>query len=72
MHQYNFKSYHTRSINAASAAERAAINEELKTLYASLATEEERENFNRQLQTFLTREVGRLKSDYEASKGVRE
>ena len=27
-------------------------------------------DFNRQLQTFLTREVGRLKSDYESIKGM--
>ena len=69
MTTYDFKSYHVRSINAATADERAAINQELKTLYASLS-DDEKERFNQQLQTFLAREVGRLKSDYEAVKGV--
>jgi hypothetical protein len=67
MKQYDFKSYHVRSINAANAEERTAINEELKALYASLP-DDEKEAFNQQLQTFLTREIGRLKSDYEAIK----
>lgn len=68
MATYDFKQYHIRSINAATADERAAINQELKDLYASLPADEQ-EQFNQQLQTFLTREVGRLKSDYEAVKG---
>ncbi len=65
---FNFKKYHTRSINASSAEERATINQELKDFYASLNKEEQHE-FNTQLQTFLAREVGRLKTDYEAIKG---
>ncbi len=68
MTTYDFKTYHTRSINAATAEERAAINQELKDIYASLP-EEEKEQFNQQLQTFLAREMGRLKSDYESVKG---
>jgi hypothetical protein len=68
MTTYDFKSYHTRSINAATAEERAAINQELKDLYAGLP-EAEKEQFNQQLQVFLAREVGRLKSDYESVKG---
>lgn len=68
MTTYDFKTYHTRSINAATADERAAINQELKDLYASLP-DGEKEAFNQQLQTFLAREVGRLKSDYESVKG---
>ncbi|WP_375446007.1 hypothetical protein [uncultured Fibrella sp.] len=68
MTTYDFKTYHTRSINAATADERAAINEELKAIYANL-TEEEKDAFNTQLQTFLAREMGRLKSDYESVKG---
>ena len=68
---FNFKKYHTRSINAASAEERAIINQELKDYYASL-TKEEQHEFNIQLQTFLAREVGRLKTDYEAIKGGME
>jgi len=65
---FDFKKYHVRSINAASAEERAAINQELKNFYASLNVEEQ-EEFNKALQTFLAREVGRLKTDYEAIKG---
>lgn len=65
---FNFKKYHTRSINASSAEERAAINQELKDFYAALNKEDQHE-FNLQLQTFLAREVGRLKTDYEAIKG---
>lgn len=68
---FNFRKYHTRSINASSAEERTAINQELKDFYASLNKEEQHE-FNVQLQTFLAREVGRLKTDYEAIKGSTE
>ena len=66
--QYDFKKYHYRSINAANDVERAAINQELKDLYASLP-DDEKEDFNRQLQTFLAKEMGRLKSNYESVKG---
>jgi hypothetical protein len=68
MNQYDFRKYHYRSINAVDDVERAAINQELKELYASLS-EEEKDEFNRQLQTFLAKEMGRLKSDYESIKG---
>ncbi|MBD2699605.1 hypothetical protein IC229_03080 [Spirosoma sp. BT702] len=68
MPQYDFRKFHYRSINAANDAERAAINQELKDLYASLP-EDEKEEFNQQLQTFLAKEMGRLKSDYESVKG---
>jgi len=66
--EYNFKKYHYRSISAADNAERAAINQELKDLYASLS-DEEKDEFNRQLQAFLAKEMGRIKSDYESVKG---
>ena len=65
---FDFKKYHVRSINAASAEERALINQELKNFYASINVEEQ-EEFNKALQTFLAREMGRLKTDYEAIKG---
>lgn len=68
MTQYDFRSYHYRSINAADDAERAAINQELKDLYTSLPDDEKPE-FNRQLQTFLTKEMGKLKANYESVKG---
>ena len=66
--QHDFHPYHVRSINAASDAERAAINQELKDLYASLSNDEKTE-FSRQLQAFLTKEMGRIKSNYESVKG---
>jgi hypothetical protein len=65
---FNFKKYHTRSINASTGEERAAINQELKDFYATL-NKEEQQQFNTELQTFLAREMGRLKTDYEAIKG---
>ncbi len=65
--QYDFHRYHIRSINAADEAERSAINQELKDLYASLPSEE-KDDFNRQLQAFLATEVSRIKSDYESVK----
>lgn len=67
MNQYDFRSYHYRSINAVNDAERAAINQELKDLYATLP-EEEKAEFNRQLQVFLAKEMGKLKSNYESVK----
>lgn len=69
MTDYNFKRYHIRSINAASEEERAAINQELKDLYASLS-EEEKKEFNDQLQTFMITEMARLSSDYEATRSM--
>ena len=66
--QYDFRRYHIRSINAANDTERATINQELKDLYASLS-EDEKDAFNRQLQSFLADEMGRIKSDYESVKG---
>ena len=68
MPQYDFRRYHIRAINAATDTERAAINQELKDLYASL-TDDDKDEFNQQLQAFLATEVGRIKSDYESVKG---
>jgi hypothetical protein len=67
MPEFDFKRFHIRSINAASEEERAAINQELKDLYASLS-EADKVEFNAELQRFLAHEMGRLKSDYEAIK----
>ena len=69
MPTFDFKRYHMRSTNAASGEERAAINQELKELYASLSGEDQKD-FNEQLQTFLATERARLKSDMEAIKGL--
>ena len=67
MNTFDFKSYHHRSIHAATAEDRAAINQELKDQYASLSADDQKA-FNAQLQTFLAREMGRLRTDYEAIK----
>ncbi|GHB83153.1 hypothetical protein [Persicitalea jodogahamensis] len=69
MPTFDFKRYHIRSINAASGEERAAINQELKDLYASLS-EADQKDFNEQLQQFLAKERARLKSDLESVKGM--
>lgn len=69
MTEFDFKKYHMRSVNAQSDQERALINQELKDLYASLA-EDEKVAFNLQLESFLAREMGRLKSDYESINGM--
>lgn len=69
MTDYNFKRYHIRSINAASEEERAAINQELKDLYASLS-EEDKKDFNEQLQKFMVTEMSRLSNDYEAIRSM--
>ena len=70
MPEFDFKRYHIRSMNATNE-ERAAINQELKDLYESL-NEEDKKDFNAQLQTFLTKEVGRIKSDYESVNGLNQ
>lgn len=69
MPEFDFKRFHIRSMNAGSDEERAQINQELKGLYASL-NEEDKAVFNEQLQKFLTREVSRIKSDYESVNGL--
>lgn len=71
MVEFDFKRYHIRSMNAGSDEERALINQELKDLYASLSVEEQGE-FNKQLQTFLTTQVARIKSDYESVHGLNQ
>ncbi|MCU0324401.1 MAG: hypothetical protein MUF45_03985 [Spirosomaceae bacterium] len=67
MPDFNFKEFHIRSINAATDAERAAINQELKAVYASLS-EEEKVVFNQQLQQFLVRQYKAIGDEYEALK----
>jgi hypothetical protein len=70
MADFDFKRFHIRSMNA-SDEERAQINQELKNLYESLS-QEEKKVFNEQLQAFLTKEVGRIKSDYESVNGLNQ
>lgn len=69
MPDFDFKRFHIRSMNAHSSEERAAINQELKDLYASLS-EEDKIVFNAQLQKFLVTETARVKSDYESVSGM--
>lgn len=64
---FDFKSYHLRGIHAETEEEKRQINQELKNLYDYLIPEE-KQRFNLELQIFLTTEVGRLGSDYEAIK----
>lgn len=63
MKEFNLKSYHIRAMNASSEAEKAAINQELKDLYDSLP-EEDKKDFNEQLQTFLIQEMAMINSFY--------
>jgi len=67
MSQFNFKSYHVRSMNASTEEEKARINQELKEVYASLSSEEQA-IFNAELQTFLIKELGAIQSMVQAAK----
>ncbi len=67
MKNFNLKSYHVRGMNAETEAEKLAINQELKELYDSLS-EEDKKDFNDQLQTFLVKEMAAIKSVYDATK----
>lgn len=69
MAEFDFKRYHIRSINAANEEERTAINQELKDLYASLS-DQDKKDFNEQLQNFMIREMGRLSHDYDAIRSM--
>jgi hypothetical protein len=66
MKNYNLKSFHVRGMNASSEAEKLAINQELKDLYDSLS-DEDKKDFNEQLQTFLIKEMAAIKSVYDAA-----
>jgi hypothetical protein len=67
MKDFNLKSYHIRGMNASSEAEKSAINQELKDLYESLS-DEDKKDFNNQLQTFLIKEMASINSFYQATK----
>jgi len=69
MADFNFKRFHIRSMNTGSDEERGLINQELKDLYNGLS-EEDKKDFNEQLQNFLTNQVARIKSDYESIHGL--
>lgn len=51
-------------MNAANEAQKLAINMELKEFYATLL-EDEKEAFNEELQSFLIKEMGKIKSVYD-------
>jgi len=67
MKDFNLKSYHIRGMNATTEAEKAAINQELKDLYETLSNEDKKD-FNEQLQTFLIKEMATINSFYQATK----
>lgn len=54
-------------MNAETEAEKLVVNQELKELYDSLS-EEDKKDFNYQLQTFLVKEMAAIKSVYDATK----
>jgi hypothetical protein len=66
MKDFNLKSYHIRAMNASSEAEKTAINQELKNLYESLP-EDDKKDFNEQLQSFLIKEMATINSFYQAT-----
>jgi hypothetical protein len=61
---FDFKKYHVRAMNAASEQEKLAINKELKDFYNKLP-EDQKEAFNEELQSFLIKEMGKIKSVYD-------
>lgn len=67
MKNFNLKAYHVRGMNAETEAEKLVINQELKELYDRLS-EEDKKDFNEQLQTFLVKEMAAIKSVYDATK----
>lgn len=67
MKVFDFKSYHIRAMNASSEKEKAVINQELKDLYESLP-EEEKAEFNRELEFFLINEYKKINDLYSGTK----
>lgn len=63
MTSFDFKKYHVRAMNAASEAEKAQINQELKDLYATL-DDVSKKKFNEELQEFLLKEYAAINSMY--------
>ncbi len=67
INNFDYKSYQIKHANASTLAEKQALNQELKEIYASL-NEEDKLIFNKGLTAFLAIETNRLGSDYEAIK----
>ncbi|WP_367913214.1 hypothetical protein [Leadbetterella sp. DM7] len=63
MLSFDFKKYHVRAMNAATEAEKAEINRELKDMYEAL-DDESKKIFNEELQAFLIREYAAINSMY--------
>lgn len=63
MSSFDFKKYHVRAMNAASEAEKAMINQELKDLYEAL-DDASKKIFNEELQVFLLNEYAAINSMY--------
>jgi len=63
MLSFDFKKYHVRAMNAATEAEKAEINRELKDMYEAL-DDESKKIFNEELQAFLLREYAAINSMY--------
>jgi hypothetical protein len=61
---FDFKKYHVRAMNAANEQEKSAINKELKDFYDKLP-EDQKPAFNEELQSFLIKEMGKIKSVYD-------
>ncbi|MBI3233417.1 MAG: hypothetical protein HYZ42_05145 [Bacteroidetes bacterium] len=68
--KFDFKKYHYRGMNAATAEEKAAINQELKDLYAGLS-EEDQKIFNDELQHFMIHEFANLSNSFESVKDTK-
>lgn len=58
-----------RAANAATNAEKLAINQELKDLYSTFSADKKK-TFDLGLEKFLKQENEKLKADYEAIKRV--
>ena len=71
MGKFDFKKYHVRAMNASTEAEKADINVELKTYYNTLS-ETDKAFFNEELQTFLIKEMAKIKSVYDGASGQTE
>lgn len=64
---FDFRKFHVRSINAETETEKAAINQELKDIYAGL-DEEDKSKFNQELQAFLISQYKNLNDQVGAIK----
>jgi hypothetical protein len=66
---WDFRAYHVRAINAATEAEKASINQELKDHYESL-NESDKKLFNEALQSYLLNQYKTLADDYQHIKNA--